>query len=320
MNIKFFLLFTLTLWALSSETLNTILGIVAIVLWGTTIAFARSLTEQIGPITSVSLIYLIGGTFGCGYLIARGKLRENFTSLNPQYLLGCGGLFVLYMVCFYLAIGLATNRSQVLEVGLVNYLWPMLTLLVSVQILKMRASIFLVPGAIVATTGVFLATTQNQPISWQSFQTNLTQNCTPYILALIAAVSWALYSTLSRKWAGDADNGAVSVFMLATGVILGLARLFSPEQTNWTGRAVLELFYMAIGPNLAYVFWERAMRKGDIILVASCSYLTPFLSTVISCCYLGVLAGVKLWVGCVLIIAGAIVCKLSVKEETTIAA
>jgi len=303
----------------SSEALNTIPGIVAIVLWSTSIAFIRSLTEQIGSITSVSLIYLIGGTLGCGYLTARGKLRENFTSLNPRYLLGCGGLFVLYIVCIYLALGLAVNRNQVLEVGLVNYLWPMLTLFISIPILKMRASISLIPGAIVATTGVFLATTQNQPISWQSFQTNLTQNCIPYILALIASVSWALYSTLSRKWAGDADSGVVSVFMLAAGVILGLARLFSPEHTSWTSRAVLELFYLAIGPNLAYLFWERAMRKGDIILVASCSYLTPFLSTVISCLYLRILAGVKLWVGCVLIIAGAIVCKLSVKEETTIA-
>jgi len=302
-----------------SKRLNTTLGIVAIVLWSTTIAFARSLTEQIGPITSASLIYLIGGTLGCSYQAAKGKLRENFTSLSYQYLLGCGGLFVLYMVCIYLAVGLAANRNQVLEVGLVNYLWPMLTLLVSVPILNMRASIFLVPGAIVATMGVFLATTQKQPISWQSFQANLTQNCMPYILALIAAVSWGLYSTLSRKWAGDADSGAVGIFMLATGVILGLGRLFAPESTNWTGRAVLELLYMAIGPNLAYEFWERAMRKGDIILVASCSYLTPFLSTIISCLYLGVLAGVKLWVGCVLIIVGAIVCKLSVKEEKSIA-
>jgi drug/metabolite transporter (DMT)-like permease len=47
------------------------------------------------------------------------------------------------------------------------------------------------------------------------------------------------------------------------------------------------------------------MREGDVVLVASCSYLTPFLSTVVSCLYLRVLPGRSLWFGCLLIIAGS---------------
>ena len=298
----------------SSQTLNTSLGIVAIVIWSTTVAFGRSLTEQIGPITTAALIYLIGGVFGCGYLTLTKKIQRKFV-LNPRYLLGCGGLFILYMFCLYLALGLAINRNQVLQVGLINYLWPMMTILTAIPLLKMRATVFLLPGAISATAGVFLATTQNQPFDWRLFQQNLTQNYTPYILASSASVSWGLYSTLSRRWAGDAESGAVPIFMLATGVILGLATLLFPKHTNWTVRTVLELLYMAVAPNLAYVFWELAMRKGDIILVASCSYFTPFLSTIISCIYLDTPAGVKLWFGCALIVVGAIVCKLSVKER-----
>jgi len=232
-----------------------------------------------------------------------------------RYLLGCGSLFALNMASLYLALGLASNRSQVLEAGLINYLWPMLTLLVSIPILKMRARLLLVPGALGASLGVFLATTQNQPVSWQSFYGNVTQNPAPYLLALTAAMSWAFYSALSRKWAVGADSGAVPLFMLATGIALGLARLFFPESTSWTGRAAWELLYLAIGPNLAYVFWERAMRKGDMILVVSSSYLTPFVSTVISCLYLGVVAGGKLWAGCALIVGGAVVCKRSIEAK-----
>ncbi len=47
------------------------------------------------------------------------------------------------------------------------------------------------------------------------------------------------------------------------------------------------------------------MREGDVVLVASCSYLTPFLSTGVSCMYLRVWLSLSLWVGCVLIIAGS---------------
>ncbi len=299
----------------SDKGLSTILGIVAIVLWSTTVAFARSLTEQVGPLTSASLVYLLGGAFGSGYLTVTRKLQKRLSSLSRLYLLGCGGLFVLYMFALFLALGLASDRSQALEVGLINYLWPMLTLLASIPILGMRAKISLVPGTLIATAGVFLATTQSQAISWQSFLRNMVQNTAPYMLALTAAISWALYSTLSRRWARNENSGAVPIFMLATGMILGVMRIFSQEHTQWTERAVMELLYMAVGPNLAYVFWERAMRKGDIILVTSCSYLTPFLSTVISCLYLGIVAGIKLWIGCALIIVGAIVCKLSITER-----
>ena len=34
-----------------------------------------------------------------------------------------------------------------------------------------------------------------------------------YSLALVAAVCWALYSNLTRRWAGDHEDGAVAVFL-----------------------------------------------------------------------------------------------------------
>ena len=300
--------------SLPDRTLSTLLGLAAILLWSTTVAFGRSLSEQVGTLTAASLIYLLGGVVGCGYQAARGRLAA-LRSLGPRYLVGCGSLFVLYITCIYSALGLAQTRSQVLEVGLMNYLWPMLTVLLSVPILGFTASPALVPGALVATAGVFLATTQGQPLAWSSFWGNLTQNSLPYLLGLTAAVSWALYSTLSRRWASDAPGGAVYLFMLSTGLILGLARLFVPETGQWTRRAVAELLYLVIGSNLAYVFWERAMRRGDIVLVAASSYFTPLLSTIVSILYLGATAGWQLWIGCALVIAGAATCKLSVRER-----
>jgi drug/metabolite transporter (DMT)-like permease len=57
---------------------------------------------------------------------------------------------------------------------------------------------------------------------------------------------------------------------------------------------------------LAYVLWDRSMRKGNLPLVVACSYLTPFLSTLVSCAYLGVLPGAQLWGGCALIVVGSL--------------
>jgi drug/metabolite transporter (DMT)-like permease len=72
---------------------------------------------------------------------------------------------------------------------------------------------------------------------------------------------------------------------------------------------------MAVFPTiLAYAFWDTAMRRGNMILVASLSYLTPLLSIIIGSMYLGVGTGWYLWTGCLVVIAGSLVCKLSVQE------
>jgi drug/metabolite transporter (DMT)-like permease len=79
---------------------------------------------------------------------------------------------------------------------------------------------------------------------------------------------------------------------------------------------MLELGYMVVFPTtLAYAFWDAAMRRGNMILVASLSYLTPLLSIIIGSVYLGVATGWNLWVGSLLVVAGSLLCKLSVEER-----
>lgn len=258
---------------------------------------------------------MLGGLLGLAYQALSRQMREMIEAPNLRYLLGCGSMFVLYDICLYLALGLAQDRSQVLEVGLMNYLWPMLTLLFSVPILRLRATVFLVPGVLLAMAGVLVATTQNQSLSWQSFQGHLAQNGVPYVLGAGGAAVWALYSATSRRWATDGQKGAVPLFMLASAAVLGLARLPFAEQTRWTVQAASELLFMGIGSSLAYIFWDRAMRQGDVVLVAAFSYLTPLLSTIVSRFYLGTAVGGKLWIGCVLVIAGAAICKWAVHDR-----
>ena len=56
------------------------------------------------------------------------------------------------------------------------------------------------------------------------------------------------------------------------------------------------------------------MQNGKVLLVTAFSYLIPLLSTLVCCVYLSVLPGVNLWLGLLLVIAGAIICKYSVIE------
>lgn len=297
----------------------TALGVVAIVLWGSTVAFGRSLTAQLGPLRAAGAVYALCAAISLGLLLARpARLREALR-LPRRYLLVCGGLFVLYVVCFYLALGLATGAQQAIEVGTVNYLWPAATVVLSVPILGLRARWPLWPGVLLALAGIALATSSGRGWSGEVLRASWRHDWVPYLLALVGALVWALYSNLSRRWAGGAGAGAVPLFMVATALVMGPLALVHPGgQARWTLRTVTELVYLGVFPTtLGYAFWEAAMRRGNILRVATLSYFTPLLAAAIAAAYLGAVPGPGLWLGCALVVAGAWLSQRSVEGPAT---
>jgi drug/metabolite transporter (DMT)-like permease len=295
--------------------ISTVMGAAAILIWSCTIAVSRSLAETVGALTAGACMFLIGGVLGCLYA---GAIRRRFGAmlrLPRAYLLGCGAMFVAYMVCLYLAIGLATSRQQTLEVGILNYLWPGLTLVLAIPILRVRVRATFAVGVVLALCGAALAPLRPGEYSAAALAETLRLNPGPYALAVAAAVLWALYSTLSRRWAGAAEESAVPLFALATGIVLAALRPAFPEPADWTVRPVVEILFMAVFPTLiAYAFWDRAVRKGNHTLVAALSYSIPVLSTFITSLYLDVTVGWNLWLACGLIVVGAVLCERSVIE------
>lgn len=280
-------------------------GFGAILLWSTTVAFARSLSEPLGPMTAAAAVYSVSGLAAVIPLLRSSRARRQILHMPVRYLVGCGALFVGYMLLLFLAIGWAENRQQVLEVGLLNYLWPALTILFSLLLLNQKASRILFPGTLLALAGVFLVVTQGGRVSWQSLSQNVAGNPAAYSLALAASLSWALYSNLTNRWAGGRSDGAVALFLPITAVIMLVSSCFLNEPRNWSGRVAAEVLFLGMATYAAYAMWDSAMRRGNVVLVAAVSYLTPFLSTVVSCLYLAVVPGAGLWVGCGLLILGS---------------
>lgn len=284
-------------------------------LWSTTVAFARSLSEQLGPLTAAAVVYGVSGTIAVSrFFHTRDKLQK-IRTLSSKYLIGCGVLFITYMLVLFLAIGRAEGRMQALEVGLLNYLWPALTILFSLVFLKKKATVLLLPGTFLALSGIFFVVTQGVHVSWYSFCLNLSSNPVAYLLGLSAAVSWALYSTLTRRWAQGETEGAVDLFLPATGITLVILCFLVTEQREWSYRSIAEGIFLGVATYLAYRFWDTAMRKGNVVLVAAASYLTPLLSTLLSCVYLAVAPKPSLWLGCGLLVFGSLLSWASVSDR-----
>jgi drug/metabolite transporter (DMT)-like permease len=300
---------------------HTLLGMLAVVLWGSNVAFSRSVAEHVDPLAVAGLMNAIAGVLACLPLVWRRESRQAIAELPLLRWLILGACFVPYMACLYLALGLSVDRQQALGVGLINYLWPSLTLLLSVPILGCRARWGLLPGIAMAAVGVVLANGGAGAFSFDAFLKHWRTAPSPYLLALAAAILWALYSNLTKRLAGSSRANPVPVLLLASGVLLGAVRAALPEcvpyahRWDWSMRTAGELAYLAVFPTwVAYQFWDLAMRRGRAMVVASFSYLTPLLSVLIYVAYLHVATGPVLWLGCALVIAGAVICRYSIDE------
>jgi drug/metabolite transporter (DMT)-like permease len=284
----------------------TLFGFLAILLWSMTVAFTRSISENLGPFSSGAFVYILAGLFL--YLVKFLQKNKNKRSQNSSllYLFGCGSLFTIYTTCLYSALNLAINHEQTLEVGLINYLWPALTLLFSLPILGKKAHWGLIPGTFIALAGVFLTMTQGTSFHLFSIASNLEKSALPYYLGFIAAITWALYSNLSRHWGGTDSDGAVPFFSLATGFLFMILAFLFPEKITWTSKVIIEIIVFSSATSLAYLFWDIAMRKGNIVLVAAGSYLIPLLSTIVSSIYFRIFPASILWMGCLFILSGSL--------------
>jgi drug/metabolite transporter (DMT)-like permease len=296
----------------------TIGGLTALLLWSTTVALARSASEQVGPFTAAAGIYGVSTAAACiGLFFAPARLGE-LLRVPRLYLGVCGSLFIFYMVALYTAIGLAGDRLQTLVVALLNYLWPALTILLSVPLLRARARIWLLPGTILAIAGVCMVLVQGRNVSWGALGDSALANPVAYLLATLAAFAWALYSNLTRRWATHAGSGATELFLAATALVMLLLSFIANTSHGWTLRAVAEVAGMGVANWLAYSLWDNAMRRGNMSLVVAASYGTPLLSTIVSCLYLGVSAGNSLWLGCLLLIAGSFLSWMSIRVPSRV--
>lgn len=280
----------------------TLFGFIAILLWSMSVALTRSLAEALGPFGAAASIYTVSGIM---VWMASGK--PTLRGQSPAYLILCGLLFVFYMVAFSLAIGLAHSRQQTLELGLINYLWPSLTLLFAVPLLKLKVRWWMWPGAALAFAGVLWAISGGHGLDVHQLLRNVRSNPVAYGLALGAAIAWALYSNLVRIFSKGA--GVLPLFLLATGAVLwALYFTYSSTRISMTWRAMTELLAMGAITAISYQCWDIAMKKGNATLVAALSYFTPLSAIFIAGLWLNTLPGASFWPGVGMVVAGSLLC------------
>jgi drug/metabolite transporter (DMT)-like permease len=183
--------------------------------------------------------------------------------------LGVGGLFG-YHALFFFALRLAPPA----EAQLVNYFWPLFIVLGSALLPNERLKPHHVIGALIALGGTVVLFFGRGGISFAGAY------LPGFACAFGAAICWAVYSVLSRRFAA-VPTDAVAGFCLATAVLAALFHM-AFETTQWpqTLGQWLAVLALGIGPvGAAFYVWDIGMKRGDIRILGVASYLAPLLST-----------------------------------------
>lgn len=287
----------------------TLYGVISILLWSTMVGLIRSVSENFGPVGGAALVYTVGSLV---LVLVMGIPK--ITKYPKRYLLWGTVLFVSYEICFVLALGLANNRQQAIELGMVNYLWPSFTIALAVFFNRQRFTLLLGLGLVLAFMGLIWVISGNQPLSVQTILANIQSNPLCYFLAFIGAIVWSFYSNVTKRISGG-HNGMV-LFFIMTSIGLWILCFFStPTAFIINSESLLLLLVASIATGGANALWTFAVIKGNVAFLGTLSYFTPVISTAFASMLLSTALTLSFWQGVLMVTMGSVICFLATRQK-----
>ena len=239
-----------------------LLALGAISLWATLAALGLALAH-VPPFLLTGLALLVGALPALPF-IRQWRIPASTLAL------GVYGLFGFHFLLF-----IALRNAPAVEANLVNYLWPLLMVLLAPLLLPgmhlhgrhLVAALAGFAGAAVAILGAGGDAVGTGGWHWG------------YLPALGSAIIWSSYSLLCRRVA-HFPTAAVGLFALVSGLLSLVCHwLLEPAVSlGWRDAALIGL--IGLGPmGAAFFLWDKALKLGDARQIAVLSYLTPLAST-----------------------------------------
>jgi drug/metabolite transporter (DMT)-like permease len=233
----------------------------AIALWAALALLGVSLSH-VPPFLLTGLALVIGS------VPAWPRVRE-WRVPASTLALGIYGLFAYHFLLF-----MALRSAPAVEANLVNYLWPLLIVVLAPVILPgfslhLRHVLAALAGFAGAAIAILGGREASGAWSWG------------YLAALAAAFIWSSYSLLTRR-VKPFSTAAIGLFGLVSGLLaLACHAIFEPA-VQLSARDWLLIAVAGLGPlGAAFFLWDKALKLGDPRQIGILSYITPFASTLL---------------------------------------
>lgn len=279
---------------------SVVYAFAAILLWST-VGTAFKLTLEHLNYAQMLLYSSFVSVLFLGVLILVKKqtallARTTFKEAAHSALLGFLNPFAYYLILFK-----AYDLLKAQEAVALNYIWPMMLVLLSVPILKQKISPASVLALLLSFTGAIVIAARGNLLAFDF------KEPVGVAMALSSALFWALFWLLNVRDNRDATIKLFInfVFGFAYTLIYCIAtgNISLPPIIGLTGAAYIGLFEMGV----TFVLWLNALKYTDSTAkVSNLVYLSPFLSLVFISIFVGEKIMISTLAGLVLIISGII--------------
>lgn len=261
----------------------------AVFLWASLATLGAAL-DHLPPLLITGISLIIGSLIALPLVGFRVKKMV----VSPKILLlGVYGLFG-----YHVALFAGLQQAPAVQANLVNYLWPLLiVLLAPLFIRSAKLTLRLVLAGIAGFLGAGLAILSGTQLSG-NFEIG-------YLWAGIAAIIWATYS-LGTKRAGKFPTAAVGLFGLVAGALALLVFFATGGSATISTQDWIWLIALGLGPlGGSFFLWDFALKHGDAQRIGLIAFITPLLSTVMLLVFTGSPLSPLLLLAATLIIGGA---------------
>lgn len=287
----------------------TLIGLIAVLLWSSIVGLIRSVSESLGATGGAAMMYSVASLF---LLISVGfpKISE----FPRRYLIWGSLLFVSYELCLALSIGYSNTNRQAIEVGMVNYLWPALTMVAAIIFNNQKSSWLVIPGFVIAILGICWVLGGEQGLDLTSMLENIKDNPLSYGLAFIGALIWAAYCTVTARIA-NGKNG-VTLFFMLTALVLWVKYLaIGGTPMVFDLHAIIYLVIAAAAMGFGYAAWNMGILHGNVTILAGASYFIPVFSAALAAIVLQTPLSMSFWQGAAMVCIGSVLCWLATRQK-----
>jgi len=288
---------------MEKQTRAYLYACVAVLLWSTIASAFKISLRYVDVLTLLFYASLTASVFLFLYLLFLKKLKllKAFTGRDylRSALLGFLNPFLYYAILLK-----AYSILKAQEAVTLNFIWPIMLVLLSIPILHQRIGLRSILAIIISFLGVFVIATEGNVLGFKF------TNTVGVLLASGSSVIWALFWIYNVK---DKRDEAVRLFVnfaFGTVFIFLSVLLFSnvtiPTRNGLLGAAYVGLCEMGI----TFLVWLKALRLSKTTAhVVSLIYLVPFFALVLISLFVGEQILFSTGIGLVLIVGGIILQK-----------